>query len=148
VSTSRKWAVRGTPRLPTTGPWAFCMLVVLTLCACGDGEQVSTPGFSDSELDQFTLEVLPSTAERFTALLRRPDEPFIAMNLLAFREEAAGEAFEGLSGREAYLMYVDGFAEAQRAIGTRVLMSGDVTAQIEGLKFDVKSALLASPRAA
>ena len=65
-------------------------------------------------------------------LIARPIAPVVMVNLLVFREWATGEDFAGKTGREAYMDYVAGLVDAQRAIGSRMIWSGDVTDQRQG----------------
>lgn len=60
------------------------------------------------------------------AVLRRPSEPFVMLNLLAFKEHATGN-HAGVSGREAYEQYARGAMEVQGPMGSKLLWIGDVT---------------------
>jgi len=45
----------------------------------------------------------------------------------------AGEGFEGLTGAEAYAIYTEGLIDAQMALGSRLIWSGSVQAQVVGV---------------
>ncbi len=109
-------------------------LAVLTTLqvACGDKNSaaVAEP-YGDSALTTYGIAVEPELAD-VLALLDRPDERFVMVNLLVFRETADGTEFEGLTGKEAYAIYVEGLTDAQAAIGSRLIWSGDITAQVVG----------------
>jgi len=98
------------------------LVIVLAGCA---------PGFEDSTLDTYEIEVLPDPSAIIPVLLR-PDEAFVMANLLVFKDLATGEGFEGLTGAEAYQIYVDGIAELQAALGSRLIWAGAVRSQVVG----------------
>ena len=92
---------------------------------------MSVPGFEDSALDVYEIEVLRELSA-LQSVTARPDERFVMVNMLVFKDTATGEGFEGLTGREAYGMYVDGLREAQMAIDSRLIWSATVQAQVVG----------------
>jgi uncharacterized protein (DUF1330 family) len=105
-----------------------------SMTACGSSEggtAVSVPGFDDSALDVYEIEVLPDFSTLQT-LTDRPNDRFVMVNMLVFKDMATGEGFEGLTGREAYGMYAQGLREAQMAIDSRLIWVGDVQAQVVG----------------
>ena len=112
----------------------FLIVLVAALAACGasggDGD-TQTPGFEDSRLDTYELAVLPDFSV-LPELLERPDERFVMVNMLVFKDMATGEGFEDLSGRDAYQIYIEGLSEAQIAIGSRLIWAGQVQAQVVG----------------
>jgi uncharacterized protein (DUF1330 family) len=105
-----------------------------SMTACGSSEggtAVSVPGFDDSALDIYEIEVLPDFSTLQT-LTDRPNDRFVMVNMLVFKDMATGEGFEGLTGREAYGMYAQGLREAQMAIDSGLIWVGDVQAQVVG----------------
>ncbi len=92
---------------------------------------MSVPGFDDSALEVYEIEVLPDFSA-LQALTDRPDDRFVMVNMLVFKDMASGEGFDGLTGREAYGMYAEGLREAQMAIDSRLFWAGDVQAQVVG----------------
>ncbi len=88
--------------------------------------------FEDSALETYEVEVFPDF-QRIAPVLARPAEPFVMANLLAFKELATGEGFEGLTGAEAYQIYTEGIQEAQAAIGSRLVWAGSVRSQVVGV---------------
>ena len=104
----------------------------LMVCGASCGEVAPpTAGFIDSTLDTFEITVAPSPAV-LGEILGRPDAPFVMVNLHVYKDMATGEGFDGLTGVEAYGRYVSGLADAQNAIGSRLIWSGVVEAQIVG----------------
>lgn len=89
------------------------------------------PPYEDSTLETYELEVIPDLM-RINPVLERPAEPFVMANLLVFKDLATGEGFEGLTGAEAYQLYVDGLTEVQAAIGSRFIWAGAVRTQLVG----------------
>ena len=102
----------------------------LAMPACGDSNE-GVPGFEDSALETFEIDVLPDPS-RLGAVTDRPEERFVMLNMLAFKDMATGEGFENLTGREAYQLYIDGLQAAQMMIDSRLIWSGDVDAQVVG----------------
>lgn len=92
---------------------------------------MSVPGFEDSALDVYEIEVLPDFSA-LQSVTDRPDERFVMVNMLVFKDMAEGEGFEGLTGREAYQLYLEGLRDAQMAIDSRLIWAGDVQAQVVG----------------
>lgn len=92
---------------------------------------VAVPGFEDSALDTYEIEVLPDVGA-LQSVTDRPDERFVMVNMLVFKDLATGEGFEGLTGREAYRLYAEGLRDAQTAIDTRLVWAGNVQAQVVG----------------
>ena len=100
---------------------------------CG-GDEPAAPvafGFEDRQLESYGIAVLPDPS-LLASLLERPEEPFVMANMLVFKEAATGAGFEGLTGAEAYQIYVDGLVDAQAAIGSRFIWGGAVQAQVVG----------------
>jgi hypothetical protein len=103
------------------------LLVFLATGLTGRG----APPFQDSTLATYELEVIPDPS-RLGPVFQRPFEPFVMANLLVFKDMATGEGFEGLTGAEAYQIYVDGLADAQASIGSRPIWAGAVRNQVVG----------------
>ena len=104
------------------------------MTACGSTEgatEMSAPGFEDSALDVYEIEVLPDSSA-LQSVTGRPDERFVMVNMLVFKDMAEGEGFEGLTGREAYQLYLEGLRDAQMAIDSRLIWAGSVQAQVVG----------------
>ena len=89
------------------------------------------PGFEDSALDVYEIEVLPDFSA-LQSVTDRPNERFVMVNMLVFKDMATGEGFEELTGREAYARYTEGLREAQMAIDSRLIWAGAVQAQVVG----------------
>ncbi len=101
-------------------------------CGSSDGTtNDSVPGFEDTALDVYEIEVLPDFSA-LQSVTDRPDERFVMVNMLVFKDMAEGEGFEGLTGREAYQLYLEGLRDAQMAIDSRLIWAGDVQAQVVG----------------
>ena len=101
-------------------------------CGSSDGAtNDSVPGFEDTALDVYEIEVLPDFSA-LQSVTDRPNERFVMVNMLVFKDMASGEGFEGLTGREAYGLYAEGLREAQMAIDSRLIWAGDVQAQVVG----------------
>ena len=98
--------------------------------ACGN-PPAPTPGFPDTALDTYEITVAPNPAV-FSQLMSRPDDRFVMVNMLVYKEAAEGEGFEGLSGAEAYGRYASGVTTAQNAIGSRMIWVGAVERQVVG----------------
>jgi uncharacterized protein (DUF1330 family) len=92
---------------------------------------LGAPPFEDSMLETYELEVLPDI-NRIVPVLQRPPEPFVMANLLVFKDMATGEGFEGLTGTEAYQIYLDAISELQGQLGSRLIWSGSVRNQVVG----------------
>ena len=105
--------------------------VLMLACACYRQEASLAPGFADSTLDTFEIAVLPNPSV-FGDILGRPDAPFVMVNMLVYKDTATGSGFEGLTGAEAYGLYVSGLSDAQAEIGSRMIWAGEVQAQIVG----------------
>jgi len=104
------------------------------MTACGStegGTAVSVPGFEDFALDAYEIDVLPDFSA-LQSVTDRPNERFVMVNMLVFKDMAEGEGFEGLTGREAYGLYAEGLREAQMAIDSRLIWAGAVQAQVVG----------------
>lgn len=84
------------------------------------------------------------------AVLRRPAQRFVMLNLLAFKVKAS-EPHEGRSGREAYMTYAATVEHAQGSMGSKLLWTGDLEAPLDsrsGPPFEMAGLLeYASPRA-
>jgi uncharacterized protein (DUF1330 family) len=112
----------------------FVVAFLASMTACGStegGTTVSVPGFEDSALDVYEIEVLPDFSA-LQSVTDRPDERFVMVNMLVFKDMATGEGFEGLTGREAYGLYAEGLRDAQMAIDSRLIWAGTVQAQVVG----------------
>lgn len=108
--------------------------LLASMTACGStegGTTVSVPGFEDSALDVYEIEVLPDISA-LQSVTDRPNERFVMVNMLVFKDMATGEGFEELTGREAYALYTEGLREAQMAIDSRLIWAGTVQAQVVG----------------
>jgi uncharacterized protein (DUF1330 family) len=92
---------------------------------------VSVPGFEDSALEVYEIDLLPDSSA-LQSVTGRPDERFVMVNMLVFKDVATGEGFEGLTGREAYTLYAEGLRDAQMAIDSRLIWAGAVQAQVVG----------------
>lgn len=83
------------------------------------------------------------------AVLRRPAECFVMVNLLAFKEHAS-KPHEGRSGREAYLTYAATVEQTQGPMGSKLLWTGELDAPLlggNGPRFEMVGLLeYASPR--
>jgi uncharacterized protein (DUF1330 family) len=113
-------------------PFVVAFLASVTACGSTEGSTTSSvPGFEDSALDVYEIEVLPDFSA-LQSVTDRPDERFVMVNMLVFKDMATGEGFEGLTGREAYQLYAEGLREAQMAIGSRLIWAGTVHAQVVG----------------
>jgi uncharacterized protein (DUF1330 family) len=112
----------------------FAAALVASVTACGGTEGSTTssvPGFEDSALDVYEIEVLPDFSA-LQSVTDRPNERFVMVNMLVFKDMATGEGFEELTGREAYARYTEGLREAQMAIDSRLIWAGAVQAQVVG----------------
>ena len=104
----------------------------LMFCGTSCGEEATpTPGFADSTLDTFEITVAPSPSV-FAQILGRPDARFVMVNMLVYKDMATGDAFEGMTGAAAYGLYAAGLSDAQNQIGSRMIWSGQVEAQVVG----------------
>ena len=92
---------------------------------------MSVPGFEDSALEVYEIDLLPDSSA-LQSVTGRPDERFVMVNMLVFKDMATGEGFEGLTGREAYTLYAEGLRDAQMAIDSRLIWAGAVQAQVVG----------------
>ena len=99
--------------------------------------------------ETYRLGVLPRLLP-ILAVLRRPRERFVMVNLLAFKPNA-GKPYEGRSGREAYMTYAATVEQAQGPMGSKLLWGGDLTRRSIGPsepRFEMAGLLeYASPRA-
>jgi uncharacterized protein (DUF1330 family) len=104
---------------------------------------------SFATLDKYELGVLPGPIS-MARVLARPNERFVMVNLLVFKDEAT-KPYEGMTGREAYQKYVETVEKIQGPMGSTLLWNGDVTDQLVGdsePRFEVAALLkYASPRA-
>jgi uncharacterized protein (DUF1330 family) len=74
----------------------------------------------------------PNTGALAGMAAANPDEPVVMLNLLRFREVAAsGHGVDGMSGRDAYRVYVERFAELPSHGGEPVWV-GDALRSIIG----------------
>jgi uncharacterized protein (DUF1330 family) len=117
----------------------------VALSACATTSAAEPP----NTLDRYEVGVWPSPIKLARAL-SRPDEPFVMVNLLAFKERATGD-YAHLSGREAYDIYAESVGKVQGPMGSRLLWAGDIRSQLEGTSdppFEVAALLqYASPGA-
>jgi len=74
------------------------------------------------QLDKSCLGVIPNPLKLARALMR-PDQPFVMINMLLFKEQATGN-YAHLSGQEAYLQYAQSVQKTQAHLGSRLLWSG------------------------
>jgi len=97
----------------------------------------------------YRLGVLPRVLP-IVAVLRRRRARFVMVNLLVFKKTAS-KPHEGRSGREAYMRYAATVEHAQGSMGSTLLWSGDLEAQLIGRsepRFEMAGLLeYASPRA-
>ena len=83
-------------------------------------------------VSEFAVAAIASFLSEFRQLGKRPDEPFVMINLLKFKEQASGQDFEGLSGEQAYRLYLRGMTRAQSEIGSRLIWAGRIQQQFIG----------------
>ncbi|MEM9463148.1 MAG: hypothetical protein AAGF11_53900 [Myxococcota bacterium] len=110
------------------------LVALLTGCAAEPADPSADPPadpYPDQALDTYHIDV-QGDASQFMALAQRPQEPFVMVNLLAFRDMAEGEGFEGLTGAEAYAMYVDLISNDQAEAGSRNFWSASIYDQLVG----------------
>lgn len=87
--------------------------------------------FLDAALDVYTLGMEPDPSS-VVELLGQDIQPVVMVNLLRFREEAEGDGFAGMTGREAYDQYIAAISDTQDEIGSRLVWSADIDAQVVG----------------
>jgi uncharacterized protein (DUF1330 family) len=123
--------------------WIVLGFVVAAGCDAGpsssDLDAGPLPPFEESALEDYTVAVNPDPST-LLPLLNMDLAPVVMVNLLHFHDEAQGDGFEGLSGREAYEQYIAAIADVQQDIGSRVIWEGGVDAQVVGISdpvFDV-----------
>jgi hypothetical protein len=105
----------------------FCIsLLTGLLSGCGQTIPVTT-----DEFDTFGIGVIPRL-DGVLNLMVQPDEPFVAMNALVFKEQATGEEYEGLTGEEAYMIYTEGLSDTLAQMNSRLIWTGRVQHQILG----------------
>ncbi len=110
----------------------FYFLCVMTLIGLTTGCGNSDPLQVDvSDFESFEISTLP-TLSGLIALNKRAAEPVVALNALVFKEEATGDKYAGLTGEEAYNIYVEGLVDAQKDIGSRMIWAGRVQSQFLG----------------
>jgi len=99
--------------------------------------------------DTYRLGVLPRLSP-LGAVLLRPRERFVMVNLLAFKPNA-GKPYEGRTGRGAYMAYAATVEQTQGSMGSKWLWGGDLEAPLIGPsepRFEMAGLLeYASPRA-
>ena len=88
--------------------------------------------FPDAALDVYTLGMEPDPSS-VVELLGQDIHPVVMVNLLRFYEEAEGEGFVGMTGREAYGQYIAAIGDTQDEIGSRLIWSADIDAQVVGI---------------
>ena len=75
----------------------------------------------------------PNTDQLAAMAGANPDEPVVMMNLLRFREIAAsGHGVDGMSGRDAYRVYMQRFAELKGSHGGEPVWVGAALRSIIG----------------
>lgn len=101
------------------------------------------------ELTKATLDILPNPLTLVRALMR-PNQPFVMINMLSFKQQATGE-YAHFTGEEAYEIYAKSVEKAQGPLGSRLLWSGQVQQDMTEdklLPFDAIGLLeYASPKA-
>jgi hypothetical protein len=101
------------------------------------------------QFNRCSLGVKPSPLKLARALMR-PAEPFVMINLLAFKDQASGD-YAHLTGEEAYGVYVQSMQSVQASLGSRLLWAGRVRQKLmEGSRPTFHSIALleyASPKA-
>ncbi len=106
-----------------------CLVIAIILVmtsGCGQTVPVATDKF-----DIFRIGTSPHLSGVLN-LMTQADEPFVAMNALIFKDQATGEKYEGLTGEEAYMIYINGSADIHTEMDSRVIWSGRVQNQIIG----------------
>jgi len=81
--------------------------------------------------ERVDLAVTPSPIQLLKGVWR-PAAPFVMVNLLVFKEHASGQ-LSHMTGREAYLQYASSAGAAQRGTGSRMLWTGEISAQQTGV---------------
>lgn len=104
----------------------FSTLFFISGCDAPKPTPVATTDF-----DNFELEVYPSPSA-IIDLVKAPSQPFVAMNAMIYKDQATGDKYAGLTGREAYLIYAEGVIEDQQALESRMIWVGNITAQFRG----------------
>ena len=123
--------------------WIVLGFLITAGCDAGpsssDMDALSLPPFEDSVLEDYMVAVNPDPST-LLPLINMELAPVVMVNLLHFHDEAQGNDFEGLSGREVYEQYIAAIADLQQDIGSRVIWDGGVDAQVVGISdpvFDV-----------
>lgn len=111
------------------------LLFVLSACDVGDDDDAdgspTLPPYEDAALDEYGIGVDPDPSVA-AGLLEIEVAPVVMVNLLRYHDEAVGEGFEGMTGVEAYQQYIDAIVDTQNEIGSRLIWSGSVDAQVVG----------------
>ena len=123
--------------------WIVLGFLITAGCDAGpsssDMDALSLPPFEDSVLEDYMVAVNPDPST-LLPLINMELAPVVMVNLLHFHDEAQGNDFEGLSGREVYEQYIAAIADLQQDIGSRVIWDGGVDSQVVGISdpvFDV-----------
>tara|TARA_B100000609_G_scaffold122741_1_gene97711 strand:- start:2 stop:508 length:507 start_codon:yes stop_codon:yes gene_type:complete len=89
--------------------------------------------FGDEDSKSFTNAVRP-TAFQIAGFALGDDEPFLAVNLLTFKDKAEYEDGREtkLSGKEAYAIYADEVVDHLAKVGAEPILAGDVQRLILG----------------
>lgn len=111
----------------------LCVLLLpLTFIFITGCDALKPTAVETEDFEKFDLEVYP-TARAIVDLATAPNGPFVAMNALIFKEQATGEKYTGLTGREAYLLYGEGLIDDQQELNSRLIWSGSVLQQFRGV---------------
>jgi hypothetical protein len=79
---------------------------------------------TQEKLDKSGLGVTPNPLKLARALIR-PDQPFVMINMLVYKEKASGD-YARLSGEEAYELYAKSGQKSLAHLGSRLLWSGHI----------------------
>jgi uncharacterized protein (DUF1330 family) len=94
---------------------------------------ITKDNFGDEDSTSFTNALRP-TAFQIAGFALGDDEPFLAVNLLTFKDKA--EYADGretkLSGKEAYAIYADEVVDHLAKVGAEPILAGDVQRLILG----------------
>ena len=106
---------------------ATCAIALASACATSQGSNMPP---SVATLDKYELGVLPGPIS-MARVLARPNERFVMVNLLVFKDEAT-KPYEGITGRAAYQKYVETVVKIQGPMDSKLLWNGNVTDQLVG----------------
>lgn len=76
------------------------------------------------QLDKTSLGLIPNPLKLGSALMR-PNQPFVMINMLSYKQQATGD-YAHLTGEEAYKLYSQSVEEVQGPLGSRMIWSGQV----------------------